>query len=219
MGKASVSNITVPLVSLSSQKPWLWPVSRLWLACSRSFLYAPPGCVHWHRTAPLAGSLLLTCSLAGTILLPSLWLAPYCCSPAGTLVLLTGWHPTATHRLAPYCSSTDRLTFSRLYLVVVWHCLRGYCPTPCIDVMTCETAPVVTVGPRFPCFLLSTIMHPPPQARVSRIRTGGFFCYREPAEVFGSFYLYVSMFCFLTCLGYIILGAERGRPFLSTLGV
>jgi len=25
-------------------------------------------------------------------------LAPYCSSPAGTLLLLTGWHPTALHR-------------------------------------------------------------------------------------------------------------------------
>jgi len=85
--------------------------------------------------------------------------------------------------------------------------------------MTCETARVVTVGPRFPCFLLSTIIHPPTQARVSGLRTGGFFCYEEPAEGFGSFYLCVSMYCFLTCLGYIILGAKRGRDFSYGLGV
>jgi len=39
-------------VSLSPQKPLLWPVSRLWLPRSRSFLYPPPGSVRWHRTAP-----------------------------------------------------------------------------------------------------------------------------------------------------------------------
>jgi len=32
-------------------------------------------------------------------------LAPYCSPPAGTLLLTTGWHPTAHHRLAPYCYS------------------------------------------------------------------------------------------------------------------
>ena len=38
---------------------------------------------------------------------PPLQLAPYSSPPpAGTLLLLTGWHPTATHRLAPYCSSS-----------------------------------------------------------------------------------------------------------------
>ena len=33
-------------------------------------------------------------------------LAPYCYSLAGTLLLLAGWHPTATRWLAPYCSSS-----------------------------------------------------------------------------------------------------------------
>ena len=58
----------------------LWPVCRLWLACSRSFISPPSGSVRLHRTATI---------------LP----------PAGTLLLITGWHPTATHRLAPYCYS------------------------------------------------------------------------------------------------------------------
>jgi len=79
--------------------------------------------------------------------------------------------------------------------------------------MTCETAPASTVGPRFPCFLLSMIIYPPPQTHVWALRTGGFFCFGEPAEGFGSFYLYVSMYCFLTYLGYFILGARRGRFF------
>jgi len=33
-------------------------------------------------------------------------LAPYCSPPAGTLLLITSWHPTANHRLAPYCYSS-----------------------------------------------------------------------------------------------------------------
>jgi len=70
-------------VSSLSQKPLLWPVCQLWLACLRSFLAPSPGSVRLHCTA--------------TIL-----------SRAGTLLLITGWHPgpTATHRLAPYCSSS-----------------------------------------------------------------------------------------------------------------
>ena len=60
----------------SSQKALLWPVCRLWLARSRSFLFPPPGSVRWHHTAPFS------------------WhLSAY----------PPGWHPTATHRLAPYC--------------------------------------------------------------------------------------------------------------------
>ena len=45
-----------------------------------------------------------------------------------------------------------------------------------------------------------------------------FFCFGEPAEGFGSLYLSVSMYCFLTCLGHIILGARR-RDFSYGLGV
>ena len=126
-------------MSSSSQKPLLWPVCRLRLACSRSFLSPPPGFVRLHRTA--------------TIL-----------SPAGTLLLITGWDPTAHHRLAPYsylsagtllliiigwhplCPvgpvgiyPSDRVASPRLRLVVVLHCLRDYCPTPWIDVITCLT--------------------------------------------------------------------------------
>jgi len=80
--------------------------------------------------------------------------------------------------------------------------------------MTCTTAQVVIVGPQFPCFPLSTNVHPPRQACVLGLRTGGFFCFVKPAEGFGSFYLYLFVYGFLTCLGYIILGARRGRLFL-----
>jgi len=80
---------------------------------------------------------------ASTVLPPSL--EPYCLtSPlASTLLLLTGWHPSAAHRLAPYCCSqagtllpagsahlsilSDRRDPPRLRPVVVLHCLRG-CP-------------------------------------------------------------------------------------------
>jgi len=49
----------------------------------------PPGSVRWHRTAPLAGTLLLEPPPP----------------PASILLLSTGWHPTAALRLAPYCYS------------------------------------------------------------------------------------------------------------------
>ena len=80
--------------------------------------------------------------------------------------------------------------------------------------MTCATARVVLVGPRSPCFPVSAIIYPPPQAQKGPLNSCRFLCFGEPAEGFGSLYLYVSMYCFLTCLGYIIFGARRGRLFL-----
>ena len=66
---------------------------------------------------------------------------------------------------------------------------------------------------------MSPITYPPPQASVTGLRTGCFFCFGEPAEGFGSLFLYVSMYGFLTCLGYVILGARREGLFLWTRGV
>jgi len=62
------------------------------------------------------------------------------------------------------------------------------------------------------------VAYPPPQASVSGLRTRGFFCFGEPAEGFGSFYLYISMYCFLMCRGYIHLDARWG-DFCYGLGV
>jgi len=88
MGKASVSNIMVSSrsrpglvpVSSSSQKPILSPLCRLWLACACSCLHPPSGSVRLHPTAKFH-------------------------SLAGTPLLIIGWHPPATRRLARYCSS------------------------------------------------------------------------------------------------------------------
>jgi len=75
-------------------------------------------------------------------------LAPYGSQFAGTLLLQTGWHPTAplrwlasplpggSARLRP---SYNRLTVSRLCPGVVLHCLRAYWPTRSIDIMACAT--------------------------------------------------------------------------------
>jgi len=132
MGKASVSNIKVSLSLVVAQKPGLWLVSRLWLACSRSLLYPPPGSVRLHRTATLR-------YLAGTLLLPAGWhptatlrLAPYCYPPAGTLLLIVvGWHPlcpVAPLALLPLSLLRFTLrsqTSLRLRLIMVLHCLLG----------------------------------------------------------------------------------------------
>ena len=62
----------------------------------------PPSSVRWHRTAPLAGTLLL--------------------------ILHPGWHPTAPHRLAPCCCSpAGTLLLLLLYLLPAIGCpFLGY---------------------------------------------------------------------------------------------
>ena len=57
------------------------PLAILPLPCSRFCPLAPYCPISWHLTAKSS-------------------------PPAGTLLLPTGWHPTATQRLAPYCSSS-----------------------------------------------------------------------------------------------------------------
>jgi len=117
-------------VSSSSQKPLLWPVSLLRLACSRSFLSSPPGSVRLHRAATIL-------SPAGT----------QCSSPASTLLLLTGWRPTAHRRwlVSPLSGCSARhlpfrwvgpssVTPGRGIALPPW-----LCPTPWIDGITCLT--------------------------------------------------------------------------------
>jgi len=49
---------------------------------------------------------------------------------------------------------------------------------------------------------MSPINNPLPAGSLSG-RYSLFFCFGEPAEGFGSLYLYVSMYCFLTCLRFL----------------
>jgi len=131
MGKASVSNITVLLGFAVIRKALAMARSSV-VASPLAILPLPPaGSVCWHRTAPKAGTLLV-------ILLPG-WhpsalhrLAPYCYSPAGTLLLIiVGWHPLCPGApLAPLPLSLRRLTLPsqsslRLRLIMVLHCLLG----------------------------------------------------------------------------------------------
>ena len=74
---------------------------------------APYCPISWHLTAknpPQAGTLLLP---------PPHRLAPYCYSPAGTLLLIfVGWHPLCS--VAPLAlSPSDRSALPRVRLVVV----------------------------------------------------------------------------------------------------
>ena len=85
--------------------------------------------------------------------------------------------------------------------------------------MTCLTVPDLFGGPSPGVFLCRRSPIHPPQASVSGLQTGAFFRFGEPAEGFGSLYQYVSMYCFLTSLGYFILGARRGGLFLCPQGV
>jgi len=91
-------------ISVYDKVPWSYP-SRLFLK------------IWYHLTV------LSTC----TVLLPSSpRLAPYCSSLAGTLLLITGWHPTACHRLAPYCHSSA----GTLLLLIGLHPTASHRPAP-----------------------------------------------------------------------------------------
>jgi len=162
MGKASVSNITVPLGFVIVPKALA--MARLSAAASLLAILPPsssrfcplaPYCYHplpgWHPTAHHR-------------------LAPYGYSPAGTVLPLTGWHRTAHHRwlaspppggsarYLPFPSvGPSSVTPSRGIALPPW-----LCPTPWIDVMTCLTVQHGFGGPSTGVFLCrrSTILSP-----------------------------------------------------------
>ena len=132
MGKASVSNITVPLGFAVAPKALAmarWsvvasPFVILPLPPSRFCPLAPYCPISWHLTAKN--------SSPGWHPTAPLWLAPYCYSPAGTLLLIVvGWHPlcpVAPHAHLPL--SLLRFTLRsqsslRLRFIMVLHCLIG----------------------------------------------------------------------------------------------
>jgi len=104
-------------VSLSSEKPFLSPVSQLCLACSNSFDHPLP---------------VLS---AYTVLLHSAsWLSSYCSPSAGIQLLFTSWHPTVPScwLAAPVPGGSTPLFIlpdcrnpPGLPPVVVLHCLRA----------------------------------------------------------------------------------------------
>ena len=140
MGKASVSNITGLLgfavapkaLAMAHWSAVASPLVILPLPPSRFRPLAPYCPLSWHLTAKNPPP-------AGTRLLPP-----------------SGWHPTATHRLAPYCSPSwlappllggsarpslplrsfgpSSVTPSRRIALPPW-----LCPTRGNDVMTCPT--------------------------------------------------------------------------------
>jgi len=127
------------------------PLAILLLSPSRFRPLAPYCPISWHLTAN-----------------PPHRLAPYCSSPAGTLLLLTGWHPTAHHRwlASPLPSGSVRhlpfrsvgpssVTPSRGIALPPW-----LCSMPWIDVMTCLTVQHGFGGPSTGVFLCrrSTIL-------------------------------------------------------------
>jgi len=156
-----VSNITVssqPAAALKALAMALLsvvasPLAILPLPHSRFRPLAPDYPISWHLTAN-----------------PPSPLAPCCSPPAGTLLLLTGWHPTAHRRWLPSplpAGSAHHLPFrsvgpssvtpSRGIALPPW-----LCPTPWIDVMTCLTVHHVFGGPSAGVFLCrrSTILSP-----------------------------------------------------------
>jgi len=127
------------------------PLAILLLSPSRFRPLAPYCPISWHLTAN-----------------PPHRLAPYCSSPAGTLLLLTGWHRTAHHRwlASPLPSGSVRhlpfrsvgpssVTPSRGIALPPW-----LCSTPWIDVRTCLTVQHGFGGPSTGVFLCrrSTIL-------------------------------------------------------------
>jgi len=95
MGKASVSNISVPLGFVVV--PNALAMARLSVVASLLAILPLSSC--WFP--PLAPLLPLS----------ALWLAPYCPPSAGTLLLHSGWNPTAHHRrlASPLLSGSARL--------------------------------------------------------------------------------------------------------------
>ena len=120
MGKASVSNITVLLgfavapkaIAMARESVVASPLAILPLPPSRFRPLAPYCPLSWHLTAKNSAP-------GWHPTAPRLGLAPYCYSPAGTLLLIiVGWHPLClVAPLAFYPS--DRLAPPRLRRVVV----------------------------------------------------------------------------------------------------
>jgi len=214
--------------SLPGLYPW-W--AKLPLVTSRS----PPGFVL------VTKALAMTPLSAAASLLAIL---PPCSSQFCPLVLychtpLTSWHPTAQHRLTPNCHSP---VGTLLLIVVGWNPLGPVAPLAYLPLRLSDLSSVTpSCGIALPPWLVSNdvdqcnnlrdcascftgpTVHvfspvgdqlPTPCAGVSGLRTGGFLRFGDPAEGLQSFYLYVSMNCFITCLGCTIAGAKPGTLFL-----
>ena len=213
--------------------PW-WGNPRLVTSCSPpSFVVFTEGLAIACLSA--AASALATRPPSSSPCCP---LAPYFHTP------LTSWQPTAHHRLTPSCYSPAG---TLLLIVVGWHPLGLVAPVALLPLgisdhssvtPSCSIALPLELlsnaldqcnnlldrascysGPMVPLFSPVDDHLRTPRARVSGLRTGGFLGFGDPAAGFRSFYHYVSMYCFLTSLGFIILGARQETLFLWTRAV
>ena len=213
MGKASVSNITVSLSLVVAQKPWLWPVSRLWalwLAHSRSFPSPPPGSVRWHRYCPISAP----------------WLAPYRSPSVGTLLLHSRWHPTANHQLASSLpGGSPRLLPFRSVGPSSVTPSPGIALPPWLLSNTldrCNNLPDRTTWFWWPLnvwvFLYRRSSIPSPRPAFLAVRV---FCFVLVSLLKGLGLSTCTCLCFvsLRVWGFIILGARWGGLFLWTRGV
>jgi len=128
----------------SRSRPGLVVVRKA-LAMARLSVVASPFVIlplHPSRFRPLAPHCPISWPLTAN--LPHR-LAPSWSPPAGTLLLLTGWHPTSHHRwmapplpggsarlpsLSPLRFTLPSQTLLRLRLIMVLHCLRVFSQTP-----------------------------------------------------------------------------------------
>jgi len=207
MGKASVSNIRVP----------------------PQFHCRPKALAMAHLS--VVASLLAILLLSFFQFCPLVLLLPPFLSLAGTRLLPIGWHPTATLWLAPYCSSSlagipsawwlgfpstlsDWLTPPRLRLVVILHCLRAYCPTPWIDVLTSPTVHGSFGGPsRLEFSYVAGRQSSPPRSPFVAVELFSFVVVSLRKGLGLSTCTFVSMYCFFTYLGYFYLRCKARGTF------
>jgi len=212
MGKALVSNIRVP--PRFHCRPKALAMARLSVVASPLVILL----LSFSQFCPLALLLPPFLSLAGTRLLP------------------IGWHPTATLWLAPYCSSSlagipsarwlrlpstlsDWVSPPWLRLVVVLHCLRGYCPMPWIDVLTCPTVHRSFGGPsRLEFSYVAGHQSSPPWSPFVAVQIFSFVLVslRKGLGLSTCTFLCIVSLCIW---GIFILGARRGGLFLWTQGI
>ena len=190
MGKALVSKITV--WSRSRRRPKRPCYGRLSVVAS-AFAILPPSPSRFRPLAlysPFSWQLTPDNSpLAGTPTAPH-GLVPYCYSPAGTLLLLfLGWHPLCPVALLTYLPPPIRRPSSVTPS-------RGIALPPWLLSNTCDRSDNLRAsvsgysGPTVSVFSPVTGHQSNYQSPKGPWSSRRFLCFGEPAEGFGSLYLY-----------------------------